>query len=138
VTLIATCASSVGNREDRSVEADAECERAEGGEAERRIAAHQSQGLAHILRERFDGREGPRLARLFAEPQPIANPPPRCRPRLVAAHAIRVGEGVRLHLFVETQLVFQIPIELIPPEEEQQTSEHSTHRNLRIRTLRLA
>jgi hypothetical protein len=34
---------------------------------------------------------------------------------------------VRLHLLVKAQLVFQIPIELIPPEEEQQTSEHRTH-----------
>ena len=75
--------------------------------------------MTHVLRERFDGREGPRVARLFAQPQRIANPPPRGRPRLVAAHAIRVGEGVRLHLLVKAQLVFQIPIELIPLEEEQ-------------------
>ncbi len=37
---------------------------------------------------------------------------------------MRVGEGVRFHLFVKAQLVFQIPIELVSPEEEQQTSEH--------------
>jgi len=30
---------------------------------------------------------------------------------------------VRLHLLVKAQLVLQIPIELIPLEEEQQTSE---------------
>jgi hypothetical protein len=81
--------------------------------------------VTHVLRERFDRHEGPRLARLFAQPQRIADPPPRSRPRLVAAHALGVGEGVRLHLLVRAQLVFQIPIELIPPEEEQQTSERA-------------
>ena len=126
---------AVGDGEDRGVEADAERERGEGGDGERRIAPHQSQRVTHVLRERFDRREDPRFARLFAQPQRIANPPPRGRPRLVAAHAIRVGEGVRLHLLVKAQLVFQIPIELIPPEEEQQTSEHRTHGTLlRVRT----
>jgi hypothetical protein len=86
--------------------------------------------VTHILGEALDPHEGPRFARLFAQLQRIANPPPRGRPRLVAAQAIRVGEGVRLHLLVKTQLVFQIPIELIPPEEEQQTSEHRTHGTL--------
>ena len=86
--------------------------------------------MTHVLRERFDRRGDPRFARLFAQPQRIANPPPRGRPRLVAAHAIRVGEGVRLHLLVKAQLVFQIPIELMPLEEEQQTSEHRTHGTL--------
>jgi hypothetical protein len=32
----------------------------------------------------------------------------RRRPRLVVAHAIRVGQGVRLHLLVKAQFVFQI------------------------------
>jgi hypothetical protein len=56
--------------------------------------------VTHILRERFDRHEAPRFARLFAQPQRIANPPPRGRPRLVVAQAIRVGEGVGLHLLV--------------------------------------
>jgi hypothetical protein len=46
------------------------------------------------------------------------------RPRLVGAHPVGVGEGVRLHLFVKAQLVLQVPIELIPLEEEQQAANH--------------
>jgi hypothetical protein len=34
---------------------------------------------------------------------------------------------VRLHVLVPAQLVVQIRIELIPAEEEQQTSEQRTH-----------
>ena len=59
----------------------AERERGEGGERERRIAPHHSQRVTHVLRERFHRREGPRFARLFPQPQRIANPPPRGRPR---------------------------------------------------------
>src|SRR5205823_14477465 len=82
--------------------------------------------------------DDPRFARRFAQPHPIANPPPRGRPLLVAAHAIRVGQDVRLQLLVKAQLVLQIPIELIPLEEEQQTSEHRPHGTLlSVRTLRL-
>src|SRR5439155_3883747 len=96
------------------------------------------QRVTHVLRERFDRRERPRFSRLFAQPQRVANPPPRGRPRLVAAQAIRVAEGVRLQLLVKAQLVVQIPIELIPLEEKQQTSEHRTHGTLlSVRTLRL-
>ena len=71
--------------------------------------------MTHVLRERFDRREAPRFARLFAQLQRIADPPPRGRPHLVAAQAIRVGEGVRLQLLVKAQ---------------QQTSEHRTHGTL--------
>ncbi len=78
--------------------------------------------MTRVLRDRFDRREGPRFT----------------RPRLVAAHAIRVGEGVRLQLLVKAQLVFHISIELISLEEEQQSSEHRTHGTLlSVRTLRL-
>ena len=48
---------AVGDGENRGVEADAERERGEGGEGERRIAPHQSQRVTHVLRERFDRRE---------------------------------------------------------------------------------
>jgi hypothetical protein len=110
---------------------------ATGGEGELRGAPHQSQRVTRVLRERFCRREHPRFARLFAQPQRIANPPSRRRPRLVATHALRVGEGARLHVLVKAQLVFQIPIELIPLEDEQQTSEHRTQGTLlRVRTLR--
>ena len=79
------------------------------------------------MRKRFGRREDPRVARLLAQPQRIADTSPRGRSRLVVAHAVRVDKGVRLHLLVKAQLVFQIPIELMALEQEQQTSEHRTH-----------
>ena len=48
---------AVGDGENRGVEADAERERGEGGEGERRIAPHQSQRVTHVLCERVDRRE---------------------------------------------------------------------------------
>src|SRR5262249_43588203 len=121
--------------EKRGVEADAERQRSESGEGKCRIAPHQSQRVTHVLRERLDGCKAPRFARLFAQPQRIANPPPRGRARLAVAQALCVGQGVGLHLLVKAQLIFEIPIELIPPEEKQQTSEHRTHGTLQtVRT----
>ena len=48
---------AVGDGEDRGVEADAERERGEGGQGERRLAPHQSQRVTHVLRGRFDRRQ---------------------------------------------------------------------------------
>src|SRR5204863_7341431 len=109
-------------------------ERGEGGGGERRIAPHQTQRVADVLGERVDCEEHPWLPGLLAQPQRVANPPPRGRPRLGAAAAIRVGESLRLHLLVKLQFVVQIAIELVPPEEEQHTSEHGTHGTLLARS----
>jgi hypothetical protein len=113
---------AVGDRKDRGVEADAECERRESGEGERGIASHQSQRMAHVLRERLDRPEQPRVARLFAQAQRIAKLAACGKPRVVAGHVF-VDERLRLQVLVEAQLVGQILVELIPAEDEQQTSE---------------
>src|SRR6185295_13516887 len=96
---------AVGDGEDCGVEADAERQRGEGGEGEYGLASDQSQRMTYVLRERFNRREGPRFARLVAQAECIAKPPPRRRPRVLRAQAIRVGKGARLHLLVKAQLV---------------------------------
>ena len=56
---------AVGDGENRGVEADAERERGEGGEGERRIAPQQSQRVTHVLCEGFERRHTKDRGRTF-------------------------------------------------------------------------
>ncbi len=109
----------VDQAEDGGVGADPQREGQDGDGGESRIVAQHARGIAQVLQQVFDGGPAPSLARDL--------PPEGGAAELQVRRAVRVGggraafdRGSRLHVHVETHLLFEIAVDspAVPQERE--------------------
>jgi hypothetical protein len=111
--------------EHQRVAADGQPQREHRGGGEGRIAAHQAQGEAQILRQHFQPPPAPHAAALFLQQRGVAELPPGGQARFGVRHA-GVAVLLRLEFQVGPHLLFQLAVQTVAMNEGRESPAKST------------